>query len=97
MGAETLAAISALPVALATAWVTWWLSRRKEQAQTHSTIADGAETAVGTILLVMQELRREMQEINAEAELLREENKRLRAMVLKLERRVEELLKELGK
>jgi len=39
--------------------LTWWLSRRKQAAETESSIATGAHTAVETILQVLEELREE--------------------------------------
>lgn len=53
------------------AGVTWWLSRRKRDAETDSSIAAGAHTAVEAITHVMKELR-------AELRALEEENDRLR-------------------
>jgi len=95
MSAELFLPVLTLVLAPITAAVTWWLSRRKEVAVTHATVAEGASTAVATILEVMKELKCEIAELTREAENLRSDNERLRRLVIELEHRIDRLMKGL--
>lgn len=81
---EVVAAVIALMAAPIAATVTWRLSRRKQVAEAESTVAQGANLAVETMLRVMSELRREVADLTQEAELLRKENKILHEEVVRL-------------
>lgn len=81
---EVIAAVVALFAAPIAATVTWRLSRRKHTAEAESTVAQGANMAVETMLRVMEELRREVADLTQEAELLRKENKILHEEVVRL-------------
>ena len=95
MSAELFLPVLTLVLAPITAAVTWWLSRRKEVAVTHATVAEGASTAVATILEVMKELKHEIAELTNEAEILRRENERLRRLVAELEHKIQQIMKGL--
>lgn len=88
---EVLIAVITLVVAPTTGVVTWKLSKRKHIAEADSTIASGANAAVDAMILVMAELRTQVQILHEEAEALRSENRELRSQVRKLQKEVHRL------
>lgn len=79
--AEVVIAVLGLLAAPVLATVTWHLTRKKQTAETHSHIAQGANFAVDAMLKVLEQLRKEVAELTTEAELLRVENGRLHSEV----------------
>lgn len=71
-----VALIGALTTVLA-----WRLNRRKDSAVTESSIAEGANFAVETMLQVMSELREQVERLTAEAANLKQENRELRVQI----------------
>lgn len=80
---EVIVPLVALVAAPLAAVVTWRLSRRKEIAETGNTMTTSANTAVATMLVVMNELRTE--------------NEDLREEVFALTERLEEMLADLNR
>ena len=99
--------VLAAPIA---AFVTWFLNRKKNYADLYNVLSESSQTAVETMQLTMQELRIELVEAKDKIEALINENELLREdlHVLKkqneqlllenraLERKIEELSKQIG-
>lgn len=81
---EVVSAIAALITAPVAAAVSWRLMRRNHVVTADLTVAQGANMAVETMLVVLDQLRREVEDLTREAELLRQENKILHEEVARL-------------
>ena len=88
MSVEGITALAAVLLAPVLATLTWFLSRRKEKAQSDSAIADGAASVVTTALDVMRALKTQVGE-------LQEANTALRAECDAMKKTVKELKKEI--
>lgn len=86
------AGVGAISAAIAAA-ITHFLSRPKQDADVHATIAAGAGAAVDTISDVLEHLRVELDQARQEIAKLREENKALRASITSLNAKIDQLQK----
>lgn len=88
-----IAALSALFATIITALV----SKPKQRADAHMSIATGASTAVDAITDVLDQVREELEEARKEIQQLRTENAQLRESVALLNMRISELHREYEK
>lgn len=84
MNVDILVALLAIIVGPVTAVTTWTLTKKKTSADTDSSIANGANLAVETIMSVMQELREQVAALSREADALKVENGQLRQQIQQL-------------
>ena len=80
MTAEQSTIIVAL-IGTLTTLTAWRLNRHKDAAAADSSIAEGANFAVETMLQVMGELREQVERLTAEAANLKQENRELRFQI----------------
>lgn len=90
------AVVATLSASLA-AIITALLSKPKQKADAHMSIATGASTAVDAITDVLEQVREELEEARLEIQQLRTENAQLRESVALLNMRITDLHTEYGK
>jgi predicted RNase H-like nuclease (RuvC/YqgF family) len=88
---EIVTALVTFLIAPTTAVLTWKLSKRKTNAETDTTIAEGAKATVDAMHSVMSELRLQVKVLAVEAESLRTEADSLRAENAMLKKQVDRL------
>lgn len=92
MSLDVVIAFIAILAGPITAAVTWKLSKRKNEADTDSSIATGATMAVETMVKVMQELREQVSILSMESASLKVENQELRLQIATLKVEIAKLM-----
>jgi chromosome segregation ATPase len=95
MEPAVLIAIIGVLAAPFAALITWMLNRKKHIADIYAALSESSQTAVETMQMTMEELRKELQEARHKLEDLIEENELLRKDLHEVKSQNEELVREL--